>query len=79
MSFVRDAALGEISLMPPMTTFTNKDLYQTILGQIPAECQQRGYAHNEPRFHNDVRRAICDAKGLSLVHNTGNRGQHQRN
>lgn len=51
MSFVRDAALGEISLMPSTTIFTNKLLYQNILSQSPNECYQRGYAYGEPRFH----------------------------
>ncbi len=58
--------------------FRNDEVYGYLAMNFPQECGTRGDAAHEPRFHNDARWAIQDAKRDKLVKDTGITGQHQR-
>jgi putative addiction module CopG family antidote len=68
--WIRDLQKGRI--------FSNEEMYHFLETHYSSECQVRGSAAREPRFRNDARWAIQDAKRAKLAQDTGKSGQHQR-
>ena len=75
---LRDRAREWIERLPAGTTFGNGEMYGYLWQNFQQQCRTRGDAAHEPRFHNDARWAIQDAKRDRVVQDTGTTGQHQR-
>ena len=75
---LREAVLGWIRDLPKGRVFNNQEMYRFLEERFPDECCTRGQAAHEPRFHNDARWAVQDAKLDKLAKDTGRTGQHQR-
>jgi hypothetical protein len=75
---LREAVLGWIRDLPKGRVFNNQEMYRFLEERFPDECCARGQAAHEPRFHNDARWAVQDAKLDKLAKDTGRTGQHQR-
>ena len=48
--------------MPAGRVFTNADLYRYLEDRFPVKASKRGDSKWEPRFQNDARWAVQDAK-----------------
>ena len=75
---VRQFALLAIQEMPSGAKIRLRDLYRRIESVFPGQCSSRGDLPNEPRYENDIRWAIRDAKDRGLIQRTGKRGEYQR-
>lgn len=76
---LREAALNWIRSLPHGREFDNQDLYTLLENNYPDECSHRGDAANEPRYKNDARWAVQDAKNNErIIGETGIRGRFRR-
>jgi hypothetical protein len=75
---IRQVALLAIQGMPRGTKIVLRTLYRSLETALPEPCAARGDLPNEPRFENDIRFAIRDAKDRGLIKHTGMRGVWQR-
>jgi hypothetical protein len=74
---LRDAAYGYIKTLPVGRIIGHADLYRFLEENFSKECSQRGDAAKEPRYKNDARWAVMDAKRDRLL-NTLSLGKFQR-
>lgn len=77
-NILRAAALQWIRDLQKGRIFSNEEMYAFLERNYAAECKVRGRAEREPRFRNDARWAVQDAKRAKLAQDTGKLGQHQR-
>jgi putative addiction module CopG family antidote len=75
---LRAAALEWIRGLQKGRVFSNEEMYAYLQKSYGTECNIRGRAEREPRFRNDARWAVQDAKRAQLAQDTGRPGQHQR-
>jgi hypothetical protein len=75
---IRQVALLAIEGMQRGTIIVLRKLYRSIESAFPEACARRGDLLTEPRFENDIRFAIRDAKDRGLIRPTGTRGVYQR-
>jgi len=75
---IRQIAILAIEGMQRGTIIVLRKLYGIIERAFPEACAKRGDLPNEPKFENDIRRAIQDAKDRGLIKSTGTRGVYQR-
>jgi hypothetical protein len=75
---IRQIAILTIEGMQRGTTIVLRKLYRSIESAFPEACAKRGDLPNEPKFENDIRFAIRDAKDLGLIKPTEKRGVYQR-
>jgi hypothetical protein len=75
---VRQFAFLAIQQMPRGMRIVLRDLYRKVESIFPEQCSSRGDLPSEPRYENDIRWAIRDAKDHGLIKHTGKRGEWQR-
>ncbi len=75
---MRQIALLVIQQMQTGAIIVLRKLYRSIENAFPEACAKRGDLPNEPKFENDIRFAIRDAKDRGLIKPTGTRGLYQR-
>jgi hypothetical protein len=75
---LHDAALRWIRGLPRGRLFTNEDLYRVLERDFGDECSPRGDAATEPRYKNDARWAVQDAKIEKIVRPGSHRGEYRR-
>ena len=75
---IRQFALLHIKQLPSGTKIVLRELYKRVERAFPEQCSSRGDLPNEPRFENDIRFAIRDAKDDGLIKHAGRRGEWQR-
>jgi len=59
---LRDLAYEYILRMPSGRIFGHAEIYKYLETNFPGKCQERGDAKLEPRYQNDARWAVFDAK-----------------
>jgi hypothetical protein len=74
----RQIALLAIQRIQTDAIIVLRTLYRSIESGFPEACAKRGDLPNEPKFENDIRFAIRDAKDRGLIKPTGTRGVYQR-
>ncbi len=75
---IRQIALLAIQGMQRGAIIVLRKLYRSMESAFPEACAKRGDLPNEPKFENDIRFAIRDAKDRRLIKPTGTRGVYQR-
>lgn len=75
---LREAAYEWIKELNQNVIFSHDKIYRFLEENFALECSQRGDAANEPRYKNDARWAVQDAKRDNLVTPTATRGQFRR-
>ncbi len=76
---LREAALNWIRALPSGRIFRNEELYRLLEQHFTEECATRGDAAREPRYKNDARWAVQDAKRKEkIVKETGRTGEFKR-
>jgi len=76
-SGLRYFALLAIEQMPSGAKIVVSKLYKDVGRIFPEQCSSRGDLPSEPKFENDIRWAIRDAKDRGLVKHV-KRGEWQR-
>jgi hypothetical protein len=75
---LREAAYGWIKGLPSGRSFNHGETYLFLETNFANECDQRGDAAKEPRYKNDARWAVQDAKRDKLIKLSSTRGQFER-
>ena len=75
---LRAAAFSWIEQLPKGKIFTSDDLYRFLERNFPDECKLRGDTSNEPRYRNDARWAVRDAKDRKIVRSTSKRARYEK-
>jgi hypothetical protein len=75
---LREATYQWIEALPKGTLFYSEQLYRFLEENFPNECNKRGDTSNEPRYRNDARWAVRDAKDRKIAKSTNKRGKYQR-
>ncbi len=74
---LRAAVYGWIEALAPGTIFFTNDMYRFLEEHFPHECQKRGDLPTEPRYKNDARWVVRDAKDKRIVERTNERGKYR--
>jgi len=75
---LREEAHNWIKALPKGSIFYSKDVYRFLEENFPTECSKRGDTSNEPRYRNDARWAVRDAKDEKIVESTNQRARYRR-
>ena len=72
---LRDAAYKWVEALQHGAFFEHGNVYHFLKESFAEECSQRGDAAKEPRYKNDARWAVQDAKRDKLITPTNTRGR----
>lgn len=75
---LHEAAFKWIEVLQSGAVFRHGEVYRFLEENFAGECIERGSAPREPRYKNDARWAVQDAKRAGLVKTTKERGCFQR-
>jgi hypothetical protein len=75
---LREATYQWIEALPKGTIFSSEQMYRFPEENFPIECGKRGDTSNEPRYRNDARWAVRDAKDRRIAESTSRRAQYKR-
>jgi hypothetical protein len=76
---LREAAFLWIRNLPNGRKFNLAEVYRFLESNYPSECSSRGDAAREPRYKNDGRWAVFDAKHRDrIIKEAARRGEYQR-
>jgi hypothetical protein len=75
---LREVAYNTIRALQRGSILRHQELYRLLEKDFAKDCALRGDAAKEPRYRNDARWAVQDAKRDKLIEPTNERGQFRR-